>query len=162
MGHLPESKLLLECRMDKYEIRRRNLQALLRSHCDGRAATLADLIERSPSYVSRMLYPEGKDGKKRIGEDMRDIIEDALSLKRGSLDKEPTGDVVLADETSAAEAPAIGAPTKSQARTKVSPETSLDRLDASEKEILDLYRRATEKGKTMIRNAAVAVPKADD
>ncbi|MEH6434326.1 S24 family peptidase [Massilia sp. DD77] len=72
--------------MDKYEIRRLNLLALLRTHCGGKAATLADKIGRSPSYVSRMLYVEGKEGKKRIGEDMRDLIESALVLPKGSLD----------------------------------------------------------------------------
>lgn len=76
--------------MDKFEIRRLNLRALLRTHCDGKAATLADKIGRSPSYVSRMLYVEGKEGKKRIGEDMRDFIESALVLPKGWLDNEET------------------------------------------------------------------------
>jgi phage repressor protein C with HTH and peptisase S24 domain len=88
MGHLPVSKLLIECRMDKFEIRRLNLLALLRTHCGGKAATLADKIGRSASYVSRMLYVDGKVGKKRIGEDMRDVIEDALALPKGQLDNE--------------------------------------------------------------------------
>lgn len=88
IGHLPESKLLVECRMDKFEIRRLNLLTLLRTHCDGKAATLADKIGRSASYVSRMLYVEGKVGKKRIGEDMRDVIEEALALPKGQLDDE--------------------------------------------------------------------------
>jgi phage repressor protein C with HTH and peptisase S24 domain len=88
IGHLPTSKLLIECRMDKFEIRRLNLLALLRTHCGGKAATLADKIGRSASYVSRMLYVDGKVGKKRIGEDMRDVIEDALALPKGQLDNE--------------------------------------------------------------------------
>lgn len=74
--------------MDKYETRRLNLLTLIREHCGGKAAALADKIGRSPSYVSRMLYVEGKEGKKRIGEDMRDIIESALVLERGRLDDE--------------------------------------------------------------------------
>ena len=88
IGHLPASKLLIECRMDKFEIRRLNLLALLRTHCGGKAATLADKIGRSASYVSRMLYVDGKVGKKRIGEDMRDVIEEALALPKGQLDNE--------------------------------------------------------------------------
>lgn len=62
--------------------------AMVRTHCGGRAATLADKIERSPSYVSRMLYAEGKRGKKRIGEDMADLITSALGLEKGRLDDE--------------------------------------------------------------------------
>lgn len=75
--------------MDKYENRRRNLQALLDERCEGKAAILANKIERSPSYVSRMLYPEGKAGKKGIGEDIADVIEAAFNLPKGELDTPP-------------------------------------------------------------------------
>jgi len=74
--------------MDKFEIRRLNLRALIQTHCEGKAAILADKIGRSASYVSRMLYVEGKAGKKGIGEDMRDLIEQSLSLPKGRLDDE--------------------------------------------------------------------------
>jgi len=164
VGHLPASKLLFECRMDKYETRRLNLRALIHSHCGGRAATLADLIERSPSYVSRMLYPEGRDGKKRIGEDMRDIIEDALSLKRGSLDEEISAAAQL-EESPAIEHAATDTPKQlspEPAKPGAPEETTLERLDSSEKAILELYRRASDEGKIMIRRTAVAVPKTDD
>lgn len=87
-GHLPESKLLFECRMDKFEIRRLNLRAVIRTHCQGKSANLAEKIDRSASYVSRMLYPEGKSGKKGIGEDMQKVIESALALPKGRLDDE--------------------------------------------------------------------------
>jgi hypothetical protein len=162
MGHLPTSKLLFECRMDKYETRRQNLLALLQSHCGGRAATLADLIGRSPSYVSRMLYQEGKDGKKRIGEDMRDLIEEALSLPAGALDKDVG---TLADQP----ARRADAPTDAQdaadarpASTAMAPESSLERLDRAEKAIIDLFRQATDEGKTVIHRVATTVPKSDD
>lgn len=72
--------------MDKYEIRRQNLMALRDNKASGSAAALARLIGREASYVTRMLYPEGKPGKKRIGEDMAGAIEAALSLPKGSLD----------------------------------------------------------------------------
>lgn len=164
VGHLPASKLLFECRMDKYEIRRLNLRALLHSHCGGRAATLADLIGRSPSYVSRMLYAEGKEGKKRIGEDMRDIIEDALSLSRGSLDRELTDAAEGVKEAPGAESHSAhandAAPVLEQASAQ--PTTTLERLDAAEKSILELYRRSTDDGKIMIHRTASAVPKAED
>lgn len=93
--------------MDKFEIRRLNLRALLRTHCDGRAATLADKIGRSPSYVSRMLYVEGKDGKKRIGEDMRDFIESAFVLPHGWLDNEATAIAEMNGVTNASDTPAL-------------------------------------------------------
>ena len=165
MGHLPISKLLFECGMDKYETRRLNLRALLHSHCGGRAATLADLIGRSPSYVSRMLYPEGKDGKKRIGEDMRDLIEDALSLKRGTLDEESSALTEQGDARADKPSRAARAATPLQAQPQVvTPQeaTTLERLDAPEKSLLELYRRATDEGKVAISRAAMAVPKTDD
>jgi hypothetical protein len=165
MGHLPVSKLLFECGMDKYETRRLNLRALLHSHCGGRAATLADLIGRSPSYVSRMLYPEGKDGKKRIGEDMRDLIEEALSLKRGTLDEEPSALTEQGDIPADRQPHAVRAATPMQAQPQVAAlqeATTLERLDTSEKSLLELYRRATDEGKVAINRAAMAVPKTDD
>lgn len=66
--------------MDKYERRRQRLIELLNTRCDGVAANMARKIGRSPSYVIRMLYPEGKPGKKRIAEDMKDVIETAFGI----------------------------------------------------------------------------------
>ena len=162
MGHLPTSKLLFECRMDKYEARRQNVIALIERHCDGRAATLADRIETSASYVSRMLYPEGKNGKKRIGEDVRDRIEDAFSLRRGSLDEAPGADIKATDGVSGQSAPALSLAGQKSLKTEELPvETTLERVDASEKEILELYRRANMKGKSMIKITAEKAPKSD-
>jgi hypothetical protein len=162
MGYLPVSKLLFECRMDKYEIRRQNLRALIDRCCGGRSATLADLIERTPSYVSRMLYPEGKEGKKRIGEDMRDLIEDALSLKRGTLDKDPATSDEAVSGADASEVGLANAPSMNEELPVARAETTLERLDASEKSILELYRRSTDEGKLAIRRVASTVPKSDD
>lgn len=163
IGHLPTSKLLFECRMDKYEVRRLNLEALIDSRCGGRSATLADLIETSPSYISRMLYPEGKKGRKRIGEDMRDRIEDALSLKRGSLDEEVREFERPTSEAESTAAPTVhgGSLATPQAAQELAVETTLERLDAPEKAILELYRRATDKGKLMIKGVALKAPKTD-
>lgn len=72
--------------MDKYEQRRLRLIELRDRFCNGNASELARRIEREPSYVSRMLYPEGKSGKKRIADDMMEIIEKAFNLPRGWLD----------------------------------------------------------------------------
>ena len=72
---------------DKYELRRLRLLQLKKDQCDDNASKLAEKIGRSPTYVSRMLYPEGKPGKKRIAEDMAEIIERAFSLSSGWLDE---------------------------------------------------------------------------
>lgn len=72
--------------MDKYERRRQRLIELRDTHCGGSAADLARKIERDPSYVTRMLYQEGKPGKKRIADDMIEVIESAFNLTRGWLD----------------------------------------------------------------------------
>lgn len=158
--------------MDKFEIRRLNLRALLRTHCAGRAATLADKINRSPSYVSRMLYPAGKDGKKRIGEDMRNVIEDALSLARGSLDDEASAHaesrgLAPLDEEKITDEPAPGGTdrthsSKTKTNAPASTGTTLERLDVDEKRLLELYRRSTKDGKTIIFGAATVAPKTDD
>lgn len=60
--------------MDKYERRRLNLARILADQCSGKIADLAKKIDRSDSYVTRMLYPVGKTGKKRIGEDLADLV----------------------------------------------------------------------------------------
>lgn len=59
--------------MDKYEKRRLALIRLVAKV--GGQAKLADKLEVNPSYVSRMLYEEGKVGKKRIGEDMVEKLD---------------------------------------------------------------------------------------
>ncbi len=72
--------------MDKYEKRRLRLIQLRDDYCDGKAVSIARKIDREPSYVSRMLYPEGKSGKKRIADDMVEIIERSFDLPRGWMD----------------------------------------------------------------------------
>jgi hypothetical protein len=161
-GHLPLSKLLFECGMDKFEIRRLNLQALLRTHCQGKAAALADKIGRSPSYISRMLYPEGKTGKKRIGEDMRNLIEDTLALARGTLDDEATalaenGNSKAVVET--ADSAPLSSPTSRHLTDVALGEVTIERFDAGEKKLIELYRRASKDGKMIILGAATVAPK---
>ncbi|EIP3474874.1 hypothetical protein LSA47_003020 [Escherichia coli] len=72
--------------MDKYEFRRQQLIKIRDEKCDGKAVNVARKIGREPSYVSRMLYPEGKKGKKRIADDMVEIIEESFGLPRGWMD----------------------------------------------------------------------------
>ncbi len=72
--------------MDKYEKRRLRLIEIRDTLCNGKVVDLARRIEREQSYVSRMLYPEGKKWKKRIADDMVEVIETAFNLPRGWLD----------------------------------------------------------------------------
>lgn len=60
--------------MDKYEKRRAALKGLVDSLGRGGIATVAARIGKEPNYVSRMLYPPGKQGRKRIGEDSMDAL----------------------------------------------------------------------------------------
>lgn len=55
--------------MDKYERRRQALIALAGRLGRGGIAKIAHAIDKQPDYVSRMKYPAGKSGRKRIGED---------------------------------------------------------------------------------------------
>jgi phage repressor protein C with HTH and peptisase S24 domain len=64
--------------MDKYETRRNLLQRLVDSFGRGGQRQVADKIGVEANYISRLLYPEGKSGKKRIGEDVWDKIVDAF------------------------------------------------------------------------------------
>lgn len=72
--------------MDKYEIRRLRLIQLRDEQCGGVTAELARRIEKDASYVNRVLWEEGKKGRKRIGEDIVDATEKAFKLPHGWLD----------------------------------------------------------------------------
>ncbi|WP_186211280.1 hypothetical protein [Burkholderia gladioli] len=61
--------------MDKYEQRRLALVRLATSLGRGGAAQIARAIGKEPNYISRLLYPPGKDGRKRIGEDTVELLE---------------------------------------------------------------------------------------
>lgn len=76
--------------MDKYECRRLNLLKLRDLYCDGKNSVVAQKLKRSPAYVTLMLYPEGKAGKKRIASNLVEAIENAFSLPRGWLDTWPS------------------------------------------------------------------------
>lgn len=83
--------------MDKYERRRSALQALVDSIGRGGIAAVANAIDKSPSYVSRMLYPPGKSGFKRIGEDSLEPLAKAYpEFFGGDVSATP---LISADET---------------------------------------------------------------
>lgn len=73
-------------RRQKNERRRLALVRIVDELCNGVTAKLADKIGVSDSYAARMLYEEGKDGKKNIGEEMADRIVLAFNLDSGALD----------------------------------------------------------------------------
>lgn len=54
----------------EYEERRKQLLSLIQSLGRGGIARVAATIGVEPNYLSRMLYPEGKSGKKNIGDEM--------------------------------------------------------------------------------------------
>lgn len=72
--------------MDKYEKRRLRLIQLRDDFCNGNTSELARKIEREPSYVTRMLWTDGKSGRKRIADNMMEVIENAFNLPRGWMD----------------------------------------------------------------------------
>ncbi|HAC90926.1 MAG TPA: hypothetical protein DCF63_09880 [Planctomycetaceae bacterium] len=86
-GHLPRGNVKIGFGMDKYEVRRQRLIWLRDNLCQGKAAYLAERIGRDSSYVSRMFYAEGKKGKKRIADDMIEVIEKAFRLEPGWLSR---------------------------------------------------------------------------
>lgn len=73
-------------KIDKYEIRRLRLLELRDRECGGNTSELARKLDRNPTYVLRMLYPEGKEGKKRIADDMIELISSVFNLPLGWLD----------------------------------------------------------------------------
>ncbi len=72
--------------MDIYEIRRQNLRALIKEQFDGKISSLADAIERAPSYLSRCLT-ENPDHRKRVGEKLARDIEAKVLLPELWLDQ---------------------------------------------------------------------------
>jgi hypothetical protein len=80
-----------------------------------------------------MLYEEGKQGKKRIGEDMAEMIERMFGLRKGQLDEPLTGGVAQS-----------AGPARSEGWSE------LTRVDATEHRILSLFRQADARGRAEI------------
>lgn len=76
--------------MDRNEIRRQNLQTLMDREYGigqrGAKAALAKRLGKPPDYISRCLYPPGKNGRKNIGEDFAREIEASFKLGAYALD----------------------------------------------------------------------------
>jgi SOS-response transcriptional repressor LexA len=71
--------------MDIYEARRRLLERLIRTKCDSSNANFSAKTGIAPSYVTRMLKPEGEKSRKKIDTDIAMRIEAALDLEPGSM-----------------------------------------------------------------------------
>lgn len=74
--------------MNRYERRRLRLIEIRDLTCKGSVALLAQKLGKSESYVGRMLWPEGRTGRKNIGEVMAAHIEQELGLPEGFLDSD--------------------------------------------------------------------------
>lgn len=75
--------------MTIYDTRRKNLRNLMNDLFEGRQVELANALERSPSYISRILSTHGSaasQSNRNIGEELARDIEIRLNLPRYSLD----------------------------------------------------------------------------
>ena len=75
--------------MTIYDIRRKNLRNLMNDLFEGRQVELANALERSPSYISRILSTHSSassQSNRNIGEELARDIETRLNLPRYSLD----------------------------------------------------------------------------
>ncbi|WP_186163124.1 hypothetical protein [Burkholderia gladioli] len=61
--------------MDKFDQRWQALVRLRDRLGRGGAAHIAREIGKEPNYISRALYPPGKEGRKRIGEDTAELLD---------------------------------------------------------------------------------------
>lgn len=85
------------CGMELDEIRRQRLIELIRERCNSVNAEFARRIGKDPSYVNRCCYPEGKKGRKKIGDE---IIQPAIrefNLPCGWFDCPPGTDIYQTD-----------------------------------------------------------------
>lgn len=73
--------------MDKFEERRLALLDLVNEMGRGGRIQIANAIGKTPDYISRMLYPKDKPGRKGIGEDSVEKLDAAFP---GWLKKQPT------------------------------------------------------------------------
>lgn len=66
--------------------RRERFRKLIDEHCHGNKAAMARRLNKEPSYISRMLYEEGKPGAKGISDKLRVEIESEFNLPYGWMD----------------------------------------------------------------------------
>ncbi|MET4160508.1 phage repressor protein C with HTH and peptisase S24 domain [Marinobacterium sp. MBR-111] len=77
--------------MDKREIRRQNMKALLAHLYNGERgaqARFASIVGKQPDYISRCIADPSKKGSKTIGEDFAELIENTFGFERYSFSSE--------------------------------------------------------------------------
>lgn len=91
--------------MDKYAHRRSALKRLVDGFGHGGISRVATKIGKEPNYVSRMLYPDDKPGRKRIGEDSAELLSrefpgwlEELAGTGATGEQDYLPDLVLVDE----------------------------------------------------------------
>lgn len=135
--------------MDKYEQRRKNLIELMRLHCNGKPSELARKLNVTDSYLSRMLSEEGKSGKKRIGEDMVERINELFGLAPGDLDASlGRSEIETANERLERAA--------QQVAEKMQSAPKYAWVSDEEMELITLYRTTDDQDRKEIMNAARA------
>lgn len=74
--------------MNKYEIRRQNLNFLIEKHFGGKTKLAAELFEKLPTHISRLRTGRNAPGTTNgnIGNKMARFIEEKLNLEPDSLD----------------------------------------------------------------------------
>lgn len=77
--------------------RQQRILQLIDERCGGVVAEFARRIEISPTYVTRMLYPVDKPGRRGISVKTIDRIESVFSLAKGWLDGVDGPDPYLAE-----------------------------------------------------------------
>ncbi|MCI1676606.1 MAG: XRE family transcriptional regulator [Ewingella americana] len=98
-----------EDRKMMYENRRVKLAEYIDSLGVGGQKKVADAIGKDASYVSRMLYPDDKAGRKRIGEESVLLLETKLNLPRGWFDGIADTHTTIPDKIEYAGAVRLGA-----------------------------------------------------
>ena len=73
--------------MNKYEVRRRQLQLLVNEYGDGFMARFARRVGMHPARIGHFLYPLESSSNRLITERSTEIIEKALGLESGWFDR---------------------------------------------------------------------------
>lgn len=69
--------------MDEFEPRQLLLMQIRDKRCGGNSAELARRIVKDPTYVNRLFYPIGKQGRKGIGLEIMDSCNVVFELPAG-------------------------------------------------------------------------------
>ena len=87
-------------KLERYEKRRLKLEKLIYDFCKGNNAELARRLGKEPSYINRLLYPEGKKQKKNIGDEFMNEVIDEFNFPEDwwindSIEEKETNDKLL-------------------------------------------------------------------